>query len=49
MIGYTGVAYSDHILNQKSNNYLAAVYFEKTKMGVAFCDISTGEFFGSAG
>ena len=44
-----GVAYSDHILNQKSNNYLAAVYFEKTKMGVAFCDISTGEFLVAQG
>ncbi len=44
-----GVAYSDHILNQKSNNYLAAVFFEKTKMGVAFCDISTGEFLVAQG
>ncbi len=39
-----GVAYSDNILSQKSNNYLAAVYFDKNGTGVAFCDISTGEF-----
>ncbi|MDQ8005382.1 MAG: DNA mismatch repair protein MutS [Pedobacter sp.] len=44
-----GVAYSDNILSQKSNNYLAAVYFEKTSMGVAFCDISTGEFLVAQG
>ena len=39
-----GVAYNDNILNQKSNNYLAAVYFEKQLCGVSFLDISTGEF-----
>jgi DNA mismatch repair protein MutS len=44
-----GVAYSDNILNQKSNNYLAAVYFDKAAMGVAFCDISTGEFLVAQG
>lgn len=44
-----GVAYSDNILSQKSNNYLAAVYFEKNALGVAFCDISTGEFLVAQG
>lgn len=39
-----GVAYNDNILNQKSNNYLAAVYFDKQGCGVSFLDISTGEF-----
>ena len=39
-----GVAYSDNILNQKSNNYLGAVFFDKGTMGVSFLDISTGEF-----
>jgi DNA mismatch repair protein MutS len=39
-----GVAYNDNILNQKSNNYLAAVYFDKNICGVSFLDISTGEF-----
>jgi len=44
-----GVAYSDNILNQKSNNYLAAVYFDKGAIGVAFADISTGEFLVAQG
>ncbi|WP_394341000.1 DNA mismatch repair protein MutS [Pedobacter yulinensis] len=39
-----GVAYSDNIINQKSNNYLACVFFDKTQAGVSFIDISTGEF-----
>ncbi|WP_133575112.1 DNA mismatch repair protein MutS [Pedobacter metabolipauper] len=39
-----GVAYGDNILSQKSNNYLAAVYFDKNAVGVSFVDISTGEF-----
>jgi DNA mismatch repair protein MutS len=44
-----GVAYSDNILSQKSNNYLAAVYFEKNSIGVSFVDISTGEFLVAQG
>lgn len=44
-----GVAYNDNILNQKSNNYLAAVYFEKNQIGVSFADISTGEFHAAQG
>ncbi len=39
-----GVAISDQVLSQKKNNYLAAVSFDKTKAGVAFLDVSTGEF-----
>ncbi|HEY0175053.1 MAG TPA: DNA mismatch repair protein MutS, partial [Pedobacter sp.] len=39
-----GVAYGDNILSQKSNNYLAAVFFDKAVIGVSFADISTGEF-----
>lgn len=39
-----GVAYNDNILSQKSNNYLGAVYFDKSMIGVSFLDISTGEF-----
>lgn len=39
-----GVAYNDNILSQKSNNYLAAIYFDKNQLGVSFVDISTGEF-----
>ncbi|MDR6782553.1 DNA mismatch repair protein MutS [Pedobacter africanus] len=44
-----GVAYNDNILNQKSNNYLAAVYFDKSTVGVSFADISTGEFLVAQG
>src|SRR5690606_36834163 len=39
-----GVSYSDNIVQQKSNNYLASVYFDKQAVGVSFLDISTGEF-----
>lgn len=40
-----GVAYNDEVLNQKSNNFLAAVHFEKTGLiGLSFLDVSTGEF-----
>ncbi len=44
-----GVAFNDDILHSKSNNFLAAVYFEKKKIGVSFLDISTGEFLTSQG
>lgn len=44
-----GVAYSDNILQQKSNNYLASVYFDKNVTGISFIDISTGEFLVAQG
>ncbi|MDT3402393.1 DNA mismatch repair protein MutS [Mucilaginibacter terrae] len=44
-----GVAISDNILQQKSNNYLASLYFEKNSMGIALIDISTGEFLTAQG
>ncbi|MES2419193.1 MAG: DNA mismatch repair protein MutS [Bacteroidota bacterium] len=44
-----GVAYGDNMLNQKSNNFLAAIYFDKQSIGVSFCDISTGEFLVAQG
>ena len=44
-----GVALNDDILNSKTNNFLAAVYFGPSVMGVAFLDVSTGEFFMSQG
>ncbi len=40
-----GVALKDNILNTRSNNFLASVYFERDTYGIAFIDISTGEFF----
>jgi len=39
-----GVTLSDQILDHKANNFLAAVHFDKKKSGVAFLDVSTGEF-----
>ena len=44
-----GVALNDDILSSKSNNFLGAVHFGRNKMGVAFLDISTGEFLTSEG
>ena len=44
-----GIAMSDNVLNYKENNFLAAVDFGKTACGVAFLDISTGEFLTGQG
>lgn len=44
-----GVAFNDDILHSKSNNFLAAVYFDKKNIGISFLDISTGEFLTSQG
>lgn len=44
-----GVAVNDNILDHKENNFLAAVHFEKKMAGVAFLDISTGEFLTAQG
>lgn len=39
-----GVAFSDKLLDHKKNNYLLSIYIENEIVGLAFCDISTGEF-----
>jgi DNA mismatch repair protein MutS len=39
-----GVSLNDNVLEHKENNFLACVHFEKNMAGVAFLDISTGEF-----
>ena len=44
-----GVAYNDKILDYKNNNFLAAVHLDKHEPGVAFVDISTGEFLVASG
>ena len=44
-----GVAMTDNVLDYKENNFLAAVNFGKTACGVAFLDISTGEFLTGEG
>ncbi len=40
-----GVATNDKLLEHNSNNFLAALHFTDDKIGIAFLDISTGEFF----
>ena len=40
-----GVTYSDSVLEQKENNFLASVHLEKDVSGIAFLDVSTGEFY----
>ncbi|QEH41430.1 DNA mismatch repair protein MutS [Chitinophaga sp. XS-30] len=40
-----GVAVNDKLLDNSHNNFLAAVHFGQTNLGVAFLDISTGEFY----
>jgi len=39
-----GVAFSEQVLEQKKNNFLASVHFQKDSIGAAFLDVSTGEF-----
>ncbi|MBL7838061.1 MAG: DNA mismatch repair protein MutS [Bacteroidetes bacterium] len=44
-----GVVFNDKVLDATSSNFLASVYFESGLAGVAFLDISTGEFFVAEG
>lgn len=44
-----GVSYNDNILERKENNFLACVHLDKKVAGIAFLDISTGEFYTSEG
>lgn len=44
-----GVSINDNVLNHRENNFLAAVHFAKDVAGVAFLDISTGEFLTAEG
>ncbi len=44
-----GVAFSDKVLNHKENNFLAAIHIQSNQSGVAFLDVSTGEFFTDQG
>lgn len=44
-----GVAYNDQVLDHKTNNFLAAIYFQKDTAGLALLDISTGEFLTAEG
>ena len=44
-----GVSLNENVLDQKENNFLAGVYLEKNRAGIAFLDISTGEFLTAEG
>jgi DNA mismatch repair protein MutS len=44
-----GVALNDEVLQSKSNNFLASIHFGKKTVGIAFLDVSTGEFLTSQG
>ena len=44
-----GVSFNDNILEHRENNFLASVHFDKKMAGIAFLDISTGEFLTAEG
>jgi DNA mismatch repair protein MutS len=44
-----GVSLNDNVLEHRENNFLACIHFDKKSAGVAFLDISTGEFFTAEG
>ena len=44
-----GIIINDGVLDQKKNNYLASIYFEKNECGISFLDVSTGDFYISQG
>lgn len=44
-----GVSFSDQVLEQKKNNFLCAIHFSKGEHGIAFIDVSTGEFLVAQG
>ncbi|WP_296699483.1 DNA mismatch repair protein MutS [Algoriphagus sp.] len=44
-----GLSFNDQVLDTKRNNYLASIHFGKEKNGIAFLDLSTGEFMAAEG
>lgn len=44
-----GLSFNDNVLEQRKNNFLASIFFEKEIAGVSFLDLSTGEFMVSSG
>lgn len=44
-----GLTYSDNVLERKENNFIACIHFAKSTAGIAFLDISTGEFLVAEG
>ncbi len=44
-----GISFNDNVLEKKQNNFLASLFISKNALGVAFLDISTGEFYAAQG
>ena len=44
-----GVSFNDQVLETKKNNFLCSVHFDKDRVGLAFLDVSTGEFLVAQG
>lgn len=44
-----GVSFNDNVLEKKQNNFLASIHVGKNNLGIAFLDISTGEFYAAEG
>ncbi|QSE98303.1 DNA mismatch repair protein MutS [Fulvivirga lutea] len=44
-----GLSFNDNVLDKRSNNFLASIYFGKNYIGVSFLDLSTGEFMAARG
>ena len=44
-----GVSYNDKILDHRSNNFLASIFFARKELGISFLDVSTGEFLVAQG
>src|SRR5690554_625359 len=44
-----GLSFNDHVLDKKRNNYLASIHFGRDILGIAFLDLSTGEFMTAEG
>lgn len=44
-----GLSFNDNVLEKKANNFLASIHFSKDRAGVAFLDVSTGEFMTAQG
>ncbi len=44
-----GIATNDKLLDNNTNNFLAAIHFAENNLGISFLDISTGEFFVAEG
>lgn len=44
-----GVSFNDQVLDQKKNNFLCAIHFDKGEHGISFLDVSTGEFLVAQG